>query len=64
MKKLSIEQIFGLMKDGSLDIKEGLMILEDISGRMSIVAENLGGMVRSTRLLIEKAEGLSKKIQD
>ena len=64
MKKLSIEQIFGLMKDGSLDIKEGLMILEDISGRMSIVAENLGGMVRSTRLLIERAEGLSKKIQD
>jgi len=64
MKKLSIEQIFGLMKDGSLDIKEGLIILEDISGRMSIVAENLGDMVRSTRLLIEKAEGLSRKIQD
>ena len=63
MKKLSIEQIFGLMKDGSLDIKEGLMILEDISGRMSIVAENLGSMVRSTRVLIEKVEGLSKKVQ-
>ena len=64
MKKLSIEQIFGLMKDGSLDIKEGLTILEDISVRISIVAENLGGMVRSTRLLVEKAESLSKKLQD
>jgi hypothetical protein len=60
--KLNMDALFKLAKLSGDDVSQGLNALEQVSKKASLIAENFGEMVGQVRVVIEKAQSISKKM--
>lgn len=60
--KMNMDVFLKLAKVSGKDVTEGLGALEDISKRFSVIAQNFGEIVGQVKVVVEKAQSISKKM--
>jgi hypothetical protein len=60
--KVNMDLLLKLAKVSGNDVTDGLSALEEISSRASSIAKNFGELVGQVRVVVEKAQSISRKM--